>query len=137
MKSINEILKNRITRNYTILSLLVIMLFAILYFNFLRDSSDPEKGALRAVRCPVCHEQAVKQVVDINDKSEAACSCAKCGAQLCYSYKCSDCQYEFALVPQKIYKLTGLKTMEKFHVVLETQKCPNCGSIRTEPMSIK
>ncbi len=123
---------------YLITAILAIVLVVTVYIQFL-SVPRAEAGALRLLQCPECEHKAVKRVKDINDTNEPATHCEKCNKQVGYAYKCEDCDREFSVVPvdrPSPEDLAKLKTMAKFQYSLQMYKCPNCGSIRTHPMSL-
>ncbi len=48
--------------------------------------------------------------------------------------------FEFPVIPvdkPPAEEMAKMKTMGKFNYVLQSRKCPNCGSIRTTPISVE
>jgi len=135
-----ELITNRRIRNSIILGMLLIVLCWALYKQ-LFPGTKPEQGAIRVVKCTdeECKHSAVKKIMDIGNKHDPNCVCEKCGKPVGYSFKCEDCDYEFAYIPVEVpppKELKKLKTMGKFQFAQDLQKCPNCGSTRTYPMPV-
>ncbi|MFZ2656875.1 MAG: hypothetical protein WAX69_18220 [Victivallales bacterium] len=133
-----EIFTNRTKRNTIAVIVLAIVLAVTVYIQFFCQPALSE-GALRVVRCPDCDAQAVHKVKDVGDPNDANNKCHACGRQVGYAFKCEDCDKEFSMVPIGKVPPDGLdkmKTMGKFQYALQEQKCPNCGSVRTHPISV-
>ena len=127
---------NKKKRNLLILGILFAILGTVIYFQFFNQEKMQE-GALCVVMCPECKEKTIKRIKDINDPNEVACNCDLCKGKLGYGWKCEDCSYEYALKDDfKTSSVKGVKTMAKFQLVLEHEKCPNCASTRTHPISV-
>ncbi|HCE42911.1 MAG TPA: hypothetical protein DET40_05140 [Lentisphaeria bacterium] len=133
-----EIFTDRNKRNMLVVSILVIVLAVAVYIQFIYEPPAVE-GALRVVRCPDCDTQSVQRIKDISDTKDAHNKCHACGKMVGYAFKCEDCDREFSMVPVEKLPPEGvakMRTMGKFTYALQMQKCPNCGSIRTRPISV-
>ncbi len=133
-----EVFSNRRIRNYTIVSVLFAVLVITVYIQFF-SAPPSNEGCLRYVECKECEHKAVKKIKDITDPNEKATHCEKCSKQVGFVFKCEDCDREFPVVPldrPKPEDFAKMRTMGKFQFALEINKCPNCGSVRTHPMSI-
>ena len=137
MDIILKILRDKKKRDKILVVVLSIVLIITVYVNFFRHTHIPE-GADRVVICNECGDKTVKLIKDIADDKEAGCKCGKCGGRYGYGFKCEDCSFEWALIPpNNPPAVQKLKTMGKFQYALELQKCPNCSSTRTYPISVK
>ena len=131
-------MKNKRVMKIVMLGVLTIVLAVVVYIEFLSRTPPPE-GALRIVKCSGCGDQVVKRIKDINDRRDPKCTCGKCGKPLGYAFKCEDCDFEFPVIPvdkPPAGEVAKMKTMGKFNYVLQMRKCPNCGSTRTNPISV-
>jgi len=135
MKLLSAILMDKKKRNIFILAILFMILGAVIYLQFFNQEKILE-GALCVVICPECKEKTIKLIKDINDPNEAACNCDQCKGKLGYGWKCDDCNYEYAVRDDFKVSTKDMKTMAKFQLVLDHEKCPNCGSTRTHPISV-
>ncbi len=138
MEMLLQLMKNKRVLKIVMLGVLTIVLIVVVYIQFLSRTPPPE-GALRVVKCSVCGDQVVKMIKDINDRSDSRTVCGKCGKQIGYAYKCTDCDFEFSVIPvdkPPTGEMAKMKTMGKFNYVLQTSKCTNCGSTSTTPMSV-
>jgi len=134
----SEIFKNWRVMRYYVLAILAVTFVVTVYMQFFYKPKQ-EEGALRLIQCQECEHKAVKRIKDIANPNEAATHCEKCGKQVGYAYKCEDCDREFSIIPilqASPENLVKLKTMGKFAYTREMYKCPNCGSVRTRPISV-
>lgn len=122
---------NKKRRDITLLVILLGILLVILLVRILNYQS-PEEGSLRVVICGSCKHQMIKQIKDIDDPEHI---CPECGGEIAYAWKCDACGYEYPLILPPI-PTSQKKTMDKFKAVVEMQRCPNCGSTETHPLSI-
>lgn len=122
---------NKKKRDIALLIILFGILLGILLIRVL-NYQRPEEGSLRVVICGSCKHRMIKQIKDIDEPENV---CPECGKKVAYGWKCDVCGYEYPLILQEIPTLQK-KTMDKFRAVLEMQRCPNCGSTETHPLSI-
>ena len=133
------LIKNKRVISIAVLGILIIVLGIVVYIQYFSRTAPPE-GSLRVVKCSSCGEQGVKLIKDINDKHDPKCSCGKCGKKLGYAFKCDECDFEFAIIPDDKPlpdAISKMKTMGKFKYILQQRKCPNCGSIQTTAISVQ
>lgn len=135
MKLLSELLADRKKRNVVILTILFVILGTVIYFQFFNQEKIQE-GALCVVMCPECKDKTIKRIKDINDPHESACNCDSCHGKLGYGWKCEDCGYEYAVRSEFKASVKEMKTMAKFQLALEHEKCPNCASTRAHPISV-
>ena len=139
MEMFLQLIKNKRVVNLVVLAILTIILGIVVYGKYFSSTPLPE-GAFRVVKCSGCGDQSVKQIKDINDSRDPKCICGKCKKPLGYAFKCEDCDFEYPVIPvdkAPTAEILKMKTMGKFNYVLQTRKCPNCGSIRTTPISVE
>ena len=139
MEILLQLIKNKRVVNLVILAILTIVLGVVVYVEYFSRTPPPE-GAFRVVKCSGCGDQSVKQIKDISDRSDPKSICGKCKKPLGYAFKCGDCDFEYPVIPvdkPPVEEILKMKTMGKFNYVLQTRKCPNCGSIRTTPISVE
>ena len=130
-----SILADRKKRKIVVLAVLFAILCAVVYLQFFCQEKIQE-GALTVVICPECKDKSIKRIKDINDPAEVACNCNLCKGKLGYGWKCEDCNYEYPIKDGFKASTRQMKTMAKFQLVLDHEKCPNCGSTRTHPISV-
>ena len=125
------VLKNKKQRNIIILSILTVLLTSILLYQLTHKELPPPPGAKRVVICTKCTKVDLQRVSDIKKAK-----CKFCGAPVVFAWKCEKCKYEFGLDEKKL--ATGKKTtMERFQEVVNVERCPNCSSTDTRPMTIQ
>jgi ribosomal protein S27E len=139
MEMLLQLIKNKRKVNLVILAVLTLVLVVLVCAQYFSSTPQPE-GAFRVVKCSGCGDQGVKQIIDVDDRSDPKCTCGKCGKALGYAFKCDNCDFEFPLIPidrPSASEMSKMKTMGKFKYVLQTRKCPNCGSTSTTPISVE
>lgn len=132
-------MKNKRAVKIVILGILTIVFGVVVYIEYFSRTPPPE-GSLRVVKCSGCNEKSVNLIKDISDSHDPKCTCKKCGKPLGYAFKCEECEFEFPVIPidkPPTGEMSKMKTMAKFNYVLQVRKCPNCGSTRTNAISVE
>jgi len=124
-------------KNIVILGSITVILLGILFYRTATQPPKPPEGAKRVVICRSCKTPEIKRIVNIDDDSDKRNYCEKCGGRLAILVKCNECQFEFPepKIDKKPKKFKNKAEMYK--VIMEAQRCPNCGSILSHPVTIE
>ena len=136
MDAIKAIFNNPKHRNILILTILSCILVGLIIYRLIYAEALPPEGSLRVVICKKCKQTFSKRIKDINNPEDKRNICEHCGGKLAIAWKCNDCQFEYPATNICIGSKKLMKTMSKFKAIVESHRCPNCGSLATHPMSI-
>lgn len=134
MEKFKAIWNNPKHRKILILCILIVILVICIIVQLSKFEPPPPEGAKRVVICTKCKTKFVKRIKDLSDKNENICE--KCGGEVSFVWKCDECDFEFPEVKMHISKKKNVKTMDKFQAIVESRRCPNCGSLATHPYSV-
>lgn len=82
----------------------------------------------------VCFQCRHFELRKINVSKIDGYKCSKCGSTIGLGWKCRDCDYEFAVKLRDPPPNIAKNDYPEYY--LNLCRCPNCGSINTDPMLI-
>ncbi|MBN1865243.1 MAG: hypothetical protein JW808_10115 [Victivallales bacterium] len=131
---LKKIWHNPRLRNKAVLGVVLFVLAILLIYSLLTREPPPPEGAIRVVICEDCGETYATRIKDIDDPGDKRNKCRVCGGKLALAWKCRECKFEF---PENKIASDGKldNTMKKYQAVVNANRCPNCGSLATAPMS--
>jgi ribosomal protein S27AE len=134
-QSSNNFSKGRI-RNLLILGVVIVILLGILSYRVTSEPPKPPEGAKVVVICKSCKKRMIKRIVNIDNDSDKRNYCDKCGGRLAILWKCNECQFEFPEPKLEVKQRKFKSKAERYDVVMKSQRCPNCGSILSHPVTL-
>ncbi len=108
--------------------LLLLLAMAVLLPRLFKDPDIEEK----MVVCFACRNT---DLMRINARKIEEFKCSVCGGRIGIGWKCRDCHYEFPIIIKP--PPPEIKKDEYPGYYLNFCKCPNCGSVNTDPMLMK
>lgn len=123
------LIRNRRLLDIIGLGILIIIMVAIFIPLLFPPDDTPHRA--RAVTCKNCKKRENLDVGNIEK-----CKCPLCNGEVQYTYKCVECDYEFPLQRVKTEHIIGIKDMtpkQYMEYRINESRCPNCGSIFTDP----
>ena len=136
MNMLEALRNNPKHRNKLILTILIFTLICLIIYRIMQIEEPPPEGSLRVVVCTKCHTTYVERIKDIRDPKDERNKCKECGGKLAIAWKCNECQFEYPEINLQAGNKNLKNTMDKFRAVVESRRCPNCGSISTHSISV-
>ena len=133
---IKTIWNNKKYRDISILTLLIFILICLILYRIMNAEKPPPEGAIRVVVCTKCAATYATRIKDIDDPKDKRNRCKKCGGKLAIAWKCDECKFEYPEFQLGSIKNNLKTTMDKYRAVVESRRCPNCGSLSAHPMSV-
>ena len=127
-----ELIRNKRLLELIILPILIIIMLIV--FIPLFFTKETVATRMRPVTCKNCKKRDAVNIGNIED-----CKCPLCNGEIQYTYKCLECDFEFPLRRLKRDEISGIKNMTAKEYVeyrISESRCPNCGSIYTDPKKI-
>lgn len=126
MNFVNFFIENK--KKIEKVSLITIILVLIFIFvGLFKDKHVETKPTI----CFQCRHFELRK---INVSKIEKYKCSKCGSKIGLGWKCRDCDYEFAIIFSEPPSNIAKNDYPEYY--LNLCRCPNCGSINTDPMLI-